>query len=505
MLAAALEDSGASWAAAPVASKATTSRFGFAPSAPAAPPSTLAATHDGSHLTGAALLPYLEQFSGVNVAAPTFQNVGAATPGGGDAPWDPNGAGFGVDARATGFSSGFDIGGGLSEFLRAIGVAVSTPDFNAFYSGPQANPALQWGGEGEAATIAGTFDTAGATRAYAEEQRVAALQNGLDPTKRYVYAARRENPTSVLGSNDTVKVLYQVDDFGTARAISAVNTHEGSSWVDFWKPALINGASIVGASFGLAAAYGAVGGAAAATVDAAPAVASDPLGAYLATGASDGSTIGGFGGYAGAVGVNAAPELLTVAIPGSSVATIDASLGSSSSSAWQPPPSVANDPVGAYLQTGASDASSLSGSGGYAGAITGAPEVLSVAVPGFSVSTLATAAIDAAPSSAASTASTAAPPAAGTTAAAAAAPPAAGSLASLFAPGGTLATAGQLAGLVGTVSGLVSQLTGGAVGGPTPGQGQQSQAGAAAAAAAQRSNLLLIAGGVVVLALVLRK
>lgn len=144
-----------------------------------------------------------------------------------------------------------------------------------------------------------------------------------------------------------------------------------------------------GAGAGEAAALGldqvaALGGAEAAGAGAggAASLAADPLTAYLTAGATDASTLGGLGGYAGSIGAAAAPEVLSLAVPGSAAL----SGGLLSSGAGGSLGAGASDPLSAYLTTGATDASTIGGMGGYAGAVgAGAvPEVLSAAIPGAS-------------------------------------------------------------------------------------------------------------------------
>jgi len=172
---------------------------------------------------------------------------------------------------------------------------------------------------------------------------------------------------------------------------------------------------------------------------------------------------------------------------GAATTTVDATASTAS---------LASDPLGAYFATGASDLSAVSGFGGYAGAITGAPEVLSIATAGSSVSYAAASSfVDAAPSSLASSSSSAA----GSGGAAG------GSGTALGGGGSLLGTIGQAIGIIGSGAGLVSQLAGG---GPSSGSslspGQVAQLQASQAAAAQNRTLLLIAGAVA-LVLILRK
>lgn len=232
-----------------------------------------------------------------------------------------------------------------------------TDDLGGYVTTNDGTGALEGGTSGIVAT-----DQAG----YDAYQGTLAAKAGLDPSAHYLLGSQS------LANGINESDIYRVDSSGLT-LVKANQWKPESGWVSFWRPALEASAAVVGASFGLAAAAGSLGGAATAAVDAAPAtvpsVASDPLGAYLATGASDGSTIGGLGGYAGAVGANAAPEVLSVAVPGAATLTgsVDASLASSASSALTPTSSAAAPslssalPSLSTLQGGAGLASSLAG------------------------------------------------------------------------------------------------------------------------------------------------
>jgi hypothetical protein len=202
----------------------------------------LAATHDGSHLTGAALMPYIGSLSGAQWGSPTFSDItgsGQQTDSGNGPQtdtWTPSGAVAGNNAASGGtYMRTTD----LSQLMGDLGGKVKAPDWNSFWT---TTPAAQIQvGQGEGGSMeddpnhpaTSSYDTAGATKAYWDWQKQLATTAGLDPTGQYIYDNELSNPTSAADSKDTVAGVYRLNNqTGTYDPVYAANQHHNSSWVD---------------------------------------------------------------------------------------------------------------------------------------------------------------------------------------------------------------------------------------------------------------------------------
>jgi hypothetical protein len=228
-------------------------------------------------------------------AAPTFSPLVSAflqllTPGklASDQVWSPDVQSL-VDGPSVWHAATYTATSGAAKG------STLTDDLGAYVTNNDGTHALEGGTSGIVAT-----DQAG----YDAYQSSLAKKLGLDPSAHYLLGSQ-----SLAGGINESDV-YRVDSTGLTR-VASNQWKPQSSWVSFWRPALEGSAAVVGASFGLAAAAGAIGaGAATAAVDAAPATLTD--GAFLGENVASG--VGAWDAAATSAG-------LTLTTPAAALAT----------------------------------------------------------------------------------------------------------------------------------------------------------------------------------------
>ena len=268
-------------------------------------------------------------------AAPTFSPLVSAflqllTPGklASDQVWSPDVQSL-VDGPSVWHAATYTATSGAAKG------STLTDDLGAYVTNNDGTHALEGGTSGIVAT-----DQAG----YDAYQSSLAKKLGLDPSAHYLLGSQ-----SLAGGINESDV-YRVDSTGLTR-VASNQWKPQSSWVSFWRPALEGSAAVVGASFGLAAAAGAIGaGAATAAVDAAPATLTD--GAFLGENVASG--VPTWDAAASSAG-------LTLTTPAAALPSVDSSIASSLTSAASSTAAPASSSALPTLGQAAGAASSLVG------------------------------------------------------------------------------------------------------------------------------------------------